>query len=394
MAYYEGVFSCGHDGRVNIIGPSKDREWKKKSAFSGLCPECYKKAQEEKRAVANKEAAEKSAEMELPELAGTEKQVAWANTLRLNIYTALDVKVSAVVKRMQEKEIDIFPNSDITIQEWLTAFDWFMQSKIEAKYWIEIRQKGVTPAQVVSEYRAYNDAEANKEPEESKNPEESKEQLSVTAANASDIKSGVVEIEYNAEKKCLYARYIKDTDFISIVKELGYQWGGVWHKDINEYTGTMEDRAAELGNKLLNSGFKVQFPNIQSKEKAISADFVPENDRWVKFNTKTGKLALTWEKRSDALYEAAKKLPSAKWSSGNMKVNIEFYQEVLDFAETMGFSISQTAMGKIVEYKQKESGFDIANVAVKNKENVSDEERLEKSLKSGGTILEDLRDDS
>lgn len=387
MAWYEGTFACGHDGKVNIIGPSKDREWKKESAFRGLCPECYKKAQEEKRAVANKEAAEKSVEMELPELIGTEKQVAWATTLRLNIYTALDAKVGAVIKRMQENGIDIFPNSDISIQEWLMAFDWFMQSKTEAKYWIEVRNKGVSPSLVVNEYRSYNDAETNKE------PEESKDQFTVIP-NASDIKSGVAEIEYNAEKKCLYARYIKDTDFIGIVKELGYQWDGVWHKDISEYTGTMEDRAAELGNKLLNAGFTVQFPNSESKEKSISADFIPENDRWVKFNTKTEKLTLTWKKRSDALYEAAKKLPSAKWSSGSMKVNTEFYREVLDFAETMGFSISIAAKEKIEEYKQKETGFDIATVAVKNQENVSDEERLEKSLKTGGIILEDLRDDA
>lgn len=28
MAWYEGTFSCGHEGRVNIIGPNKDCQWK------------------------------------------------------------------------------------------------------------------------------------------------------------------------------------------------------------------------------------------------------------------------------------------------------------------------------------------------------------------------------
>ena len=28
MAWYNGTFSCGHEGKVNIIGKAKDREWK------------------------------------------------------------------------------------------------------------------------------------------------------------------------------------------------------------------------------------------------------------------------------------------------------------------------------------------------------------------------------
>lgn len=43
MAWYHGTYSCGHEGRINLIGPTKDREWKKEREFSGLCPECYKK---------------------------------------------------------------------------------------------------------------------------------------------------------------------------------------------------------------------------------------------------------------------------------------------------------------------------------------------------------------
>lgn len=34
MAWYYGTFACGHEGRVNIIGPHKDRKWKKERAFS------------------------------------------------------------------------------------------------------------------------------------------------------------------------------------------------------------------------------------------------------------------------------------------------------------------------------------------------------------------------
>lgn len=186
---------------------------------------------------------------------------------------------------------------------------------------------------------------------------------------------------------------MKNDDFIKIVKKLGYKWKGVWYKKITEYTGTVENRAAELGNDLLLNGFTVLFPNIESKDKAVSADFEPENDRWVKYNKELEKIVIVWESQNDILYKNAKKLPGAKWSNGRIKVNIEFYKEVEDFAKTMGFSISQKTREKIEEYKKKESRFEAANVSVKIKENISDEERLERSLKYDGTIIGDLIDD-
>ena len=30
MAWYEGTFACGHEGRVNIIGPQKDRGYSRR----------------------------------------------------------------------------------------------------------------------------------------------------------------------------------------------------------------------------------------------------------------------------------------------------------------------------------------------------------------------------
>ncbi len=81
MAWHEGVYACGHPGRVQIYGPVKDRDWKEKKEFSKLCPECWKK----KLAEENQKAVETAKEMGLPELKGTEKQVAWANSIRLNV---------------------------------------------------------------------------------------------------------------------------------------------------------------------------------------------------------------------------------------------------------------------------------------------------------------------
>ena len=47
MAWYNGTFSCGHEGRVNIIGKMSERQWKIDKYFSGVCEECKKKEREE-----------------------------------------------------------------------------------------------------------------------------------------------------------------------------------------------------------------------------------------------------------------------------------------------------------------------------------------------------------
>ncbi|MFE7151463.1 hypothetical protein, partial [Heyndrickxia sporothermodurans] len=82
MAWYYGTFSCGHEGRVSIIGPTKDRQWKADREFEGLCEDCYTKSREEAKERKRQEALRLAEEMELPELQGTAKQIAWAVTLR------------------------------------------------------------------------------------------------------------------------------------------------------------------------------------------------------------------------------------------------------------------------------------------------------------------------
>lgn len=390
MAWYYGTYSCGHEGRTNIVGPTKDRERKAEWHFSGLCPECYKKKQEEERNYANKEAAEKSAEMELPELTGTEKQVAWANTLRIKAIDSLNSRCNKIEVSLKEKGLDAIPGEEIGMKEVYDSVQHFIQSHTDARYWIDTRDEGINLKNIVSEYKKHLEEYVNSDAVEEIAIE--KESLTVSPERGT-AKSGVVKITF--KDGFLRVEYVKDYEFMEIVKGFGYKWNGTaWEKEITEYTGSKENRAAELGNKLLNAGFTVQFPDKESKDKAVSSDFPQENDRWVKFNIKIGKLALSWTKRSDILYEAAKKLPGAKWSNGSMKVNTEFYREVLDFAETMGFSISQTAKAEIEKYKKKETGYESANVSSRQVETISDEERIKKSLKSDGKILEDLRDDS
>lgn len=90
MAKYDITYSCRHNGTVDLVGKHTDREqkiaWYEQTA---VCPECYK-AQQLKAAEA------KTASLGLPELDGSEKQVAWANTLRLRMIPIIEDTISGL----------------------------------------------------------------------------------------------------------------------------------------------------------------------------------------------------------------------------------------------------------------------------------------------------------
>ena len=90
MAKYEGTYACGHDGVVNVIGKMRDRQRKIDYAFSHLCPQCAKKERAQQIVEENKNSEVLSKEYGFPELTGSEKQVAWANTIRLDFYNEFE----------------------------------------------------------------------------------------------------------------------------------------------------------------------------------------------------------------------------------------------------------------------------------------------------------------
>lgn len=402
MAWYEGTYSCGHEGKTNIVGPTKDRQWKADRHFEGLCPECYEKARQERIEKENADAKEKSAEMELPELTGTEKQVAWANTLRLKaieeckkLIEYADENAELMKKRFEtpEKYNQWLIGFAEEKEKRISAIDYALEIHKDARFWIDNREDYVKLFDfLTNEYREY--AKEQEIPEDIKKELAEERDALTVAPDCENKESGVAEIVYNVEHNEISAKYVKNDRFIKIVKELGYEWSGVWKKKMSEYTGNIDDRAAELGNKLLNAGFTVKFPNAEVKEKAINGSFEQECHRWIKYCSASKKLLIDWKGRNDTLYKAAINLPSAKYSSGQIEVAVEFYKEIQDFAETLGFQFSQKAQKAISEYKEKEKSFDVANAAIVGIKTIDDKARIRKALKSDGTILEDLADDS
>lgn len=131
MAKYTITYKCGHTGTVELCGKESDRA--RKIAWyenNCVCPECYAAEQAAKReAEANKYA--------LPELTGSEKQIAWAEKIRS--------KFVAVREEQARKNADLYANTQDTqenIETHKRLFKAFCDEffgETSAKAWIDRR---------------------------------------------------------------------------------------------------------------------------------------------------------------------------------------------------------------------------------------------------------------
>lgn len=134
MKFY-GTYSCGHDGEIQIYGPTKDREWKAKYEFDRLCPEC--RELERKRQIEEKDkiAMDAAIQMELPVLTGTERQITWATTIRYD-----HIKTVKRALETYEKDKVVFTFGSVTTEQWKAVFDSLVNNETESKFWIENRK--------------------------------------------------------------------------------------------------------------------------------------------------------------------------------------------------------------------------------------------------------------
>lgn len=82
MAKYEITRSCGHTETVQIGGPVNNRERLAERESERLCADCYRAKVAAERAAESERAAAAAKATGLPELTGSEKQIAWAESIR------------------------------------------------------------------------------------------------------------------------------------------------------------------------------------------------------------------------------------------------------------------------------------------------------------------------
>jgi len=207
----------------------------------------------------------------------------------------------------------------------------------------------------------------------------------------------IAEIKVSDDMVTVY--YPRNDEFYSIVKkQLNYTWSGSeWYKEISYKTGSAAERAAELGNRLLNTGFPIMILDPEIRRKAIKADYEPEHHRWIARRISGDYedwFSISWTRDND-MYHEARRLPQSRYSSPDVVVKAEYYIEIQEFAELYDFRFSPGAKELIKEARERERTIQENTITVNPAEpkEVEHKNGLREILESSGEILEDLKDD-
>lgn len=377
---------CGAAFKVTAIRNSRKdadswEEWAKD--YYDLCSDCEEKARAKKAS----ELAEKAKAEGLPELRGTERQIVWAEQLRANrLKEAESLTNRYIACAENENDPERKAKYNETISHITKAFE-LMISHEYAGWWIDERMEE-TKRLLSRLYKEYKVKAPVEEPVKTEEKVNAKAEATVQPEEVKHIDS----VEISATDDRVSARYMKDDAFREEVKSRGFKWDGTtleWYLPITLYTGTAQDRAADIGNQLLRAGFAITIFNAEIRNKAVNADFVPQTDKWITKSKEGAKVAISWNK-NDSIYAEAKKLKGARWSDGKMLVPISNWKEVEEFAELNGFSITPEARKAIDEYKAR--AILTVNPATPAPVEVDKDEKLAEILKSSREVLSDLID--
>lgn len=372
---------CGKSFAASRILASRDQansweEWAKSNIIQ--CDDCREKEREEEKAAANAKAAEAAKELELPELTGTEKQISWANTIRVAYFKSY----SKIVAKYSELLSSERQQCEVEFKSFLEVAEHLFATKTSASFWIENRD--LTIRLVVHEHE--------KEFVKYKEKAEVQEVVAdyavkpeITTADA------IAEVKYS--NSMLTVSFPSKNDaLIKACKEIGMKWNSkdlVWERKLSEMSGTT-DRIIEIGHKLLKAGIPIAIADEATREKAVAGEYKEECVLWV-MNGPDDKLRVSW---SDGdWYEKSKRISGAKWSSEkrNMMVPVSSFKEIRDFAECNNFKVTTLAKEKMDEYetelnKSKE-------VTVSERVEVEKPDKLKEILNSSDDIPSDLLDD-
>lgn len=404
--------TCGKEFLVQKICANRSdaNSWEAwAEAHYDECNDCRRKRIDAEHEEENREAAELAAAMNLPELHGSPNQVAWATTIRQTfIGNAADEEVR-MYESISRTEARIAGKGPDNTEDWLK--DRLEEKREQLMVLQEMRQNILkqTGASFWIDHRTYSvsalmhayilDVEEGRIQREviggstDATPEEVKKSAAeeMTVAPENHTHPGAAEIIVT--EKMVSASYRKDDDFRSIVKSLGYSWDASasrWSKKITVTTGTAKERAAELGNKLLNSGFAVTIADEEIRNAAVNGDYEPQTYRWITrvgSGKHEGKLYISWG-RDDAIYRAAKKLHGAVYSSPGFVIAPKEYAIVEDFAHIYGFKFSPGAMEAI----EAEKNAVIVVTPAAAKDATYDEHPVYEILNQSG-IISDLVDE-
>lgn len=418
MAKYDVTFSCGHTATVQLFGKEADRQrsitWYEEN---GLCPECYKKKIEAERKAADDAAAAEAKEMGLPDLKGSEKQVAWANSIRGAIVNEVNNCLGNAYKeqkRAEKEDKDALLENVKRVINLLNAINEVIASETSAHEIIGWRNSvhindwcyeyQMNYDKLISGSISRDSIHDTWDSElldraldlllDGKTPDQEAEEAEVaeTVVLSPEHKESGTPVTVAYTDKEVSVESPKDSGVIETAKGCGFRWDGdTWTMQIDVKTGSAVDRAAEIANKLLLAGYQVTVP-VAISQAAVSGSYELRCTRWIcSYSDDEEHVYLSWD-RNDDMYYKALELTGAKWRSRRgMRVPTSSADEIEDFAQLYGFQITDDAKEAIAEYRK--SVTIVAPESGKPAEKKDGEEALDSILQSSREVLEDLKDE-
>lgn len=398
MAWYYGTYSCGHEGRVNIIGRVDDRQWKADREFEKLCPECWEIEKQRRFDEENQKAATEATEMGLPELTGTEKQAAWANILRQKWIEKAEKHIEnerdefEYLKERYPEKTDAAEKGEKLLLAMIEAVDRILLAESEARYWIDTRYDD--PKLAIKDMAKKIQIEQDTPIVPQSVEKEAIEDMTIRPSEP--VTNLVTEIRIKDD--VVTARLPeRNEEFRLLLRGLRFSWkNGCWQRQTNELIGSPQNRAAELGIKLLAAGFPIRVYSEDLHKQILSGRFEPECDRWI-LKYKDG-FRIWWDRKTEDFYDAARKLPGSRWLSEKRSVYIppESFRELQDFADRYKFRFTVNAQAQMEEAKKAFKAAMVADVSVPEQEVLPQpgERPVLDPEQVSGEIDESLRDEN
>ena len=354
--------TCGSDMDFNTFGGnSRDRQWRA-DHFTHECDECKQK----RVALENEKNAEKNKEEGLPQLIGSEKQIAWAETLRAKIVNASGEFMENAEKFYALLNEDTSPVEvgfeigvhDMDILDFLEEANSIeninykiakLLENASSSFWIDNRGQEIVDLleDIPSEEIAVQE---NLELGMQKEAE-----IEATVRPSEPVTETIATITIVNEKKISISFPEKREDFRLLVKGNGFSWGGgAWERNIIYRNGNIGDRVADIGNQLLQNGFIIRIFDEELRQRVIEGIYEPEHTRWVQHYK--GKFSIRWKRGEEDFYHQARAIPTSIWDNPTVDVKSEQFEAVLDFANEYDFRFTPKAQELLEEaQKAKES---------------------------------------
>ena len=375
-------FPCAECGaQVQLVERNRaqaDRSAAWHASQGHVCDDCKAKH----LAAENAAAAAANAAAGLPELTGSPKQAAWAETIRRETL-AFAEKLDPILSLIQDADqarsraaelrpqilvlLEAFGNlkplaqdvADSMLREVgpharFVTFQALLRNKTRASWWIDHREYTLTgiAKRMLEEIAAAEQAQHREEGEDHQLAAEAQAEALLKPAGA-PASTQIAEIAHVGDQ--IHVAFAdRREDFRLLMRGMGFLWAVTkWARRLSFTTGDPTDRMAETAHRILALGYLVRLHDDEARAKAISGEFEPEQTRWVvmaKGGSYAGWLKILWPK-SDDLYAQARRILGSKYKDGAVYAPPGSILEVADFAERYGFAMSETPRRMLAEYR-------------------------------------------